>query len=177
MSPERNILGPEVGGSRHQSASGQPAYKALYEQLRSSILSGQLAAGTRLPPSRILAADTGMSRNTVLAAFEQLQAEGYVTGRQGSGTYVAQVLPERLLGDPATSVRPSPSSSATARVPGRLSARGDRLARTRRVPLPSVLDRRPRGTSFLIGLPALDAFPFETWAKLYRERFRRSAPS
>ncbi|MDT7765550.1 MAG: GntR family transcriptional regulator / MocR family aminotransferase, partial [Mycobacterium sp.] len=60
-----------------------PAYKALYEQLRTSILSGQLAAGSRLPPSRVLAAQNGLSRNTVLAAFEQLEAEGYIKGRRG----------------------------------------------------------------------------------------------
>ena len=153
--------------------SSVPAYKALYEQLRTSILSGQLAAATRLPPSRTLAAETGLSRNTVLAAFEQLQAEGYIEGRQGSGTYVAQVLPEQLLGTAGgASLYPSPSASTTAK----LSARGERLARTRRVPLPSVLGRKPRGTSFLIGLPALDAFPTETWGKLYSSRFNRSAP-
>src|SRR5687767_5748191 len=90
-------------------ATGVPAYRALYEQLRTSILSGQLAAGTRLPPSRALAAETGVSRNTVLAAFEQLRCEGYITGRQGSGTYVAQVLPEQLL---TTGSRRAPSPSA-----------------------------------------------------------------
>jgi GntR family transcriptional regulator / MocR family aminotransferase len=151
--------------------TGVPAYRALYEQLRTSILSGQLAAGTRLPPSRALAAETCVSRNTVLAAFEQLRSEGYITGRQGSGTYVAQVLPEQLLTTGSTRA-PSPSTSTTAK----LSARGERLARTRRVPLPSVLGHEPRGTSFLIGLPALDAFPFDTWARLYAARYSKSAP-
>ena len=103
----------------------------------------------------------GVSRNTVLAAFEQLQAEGYITGRQGSGTYVAQVLPEQLLTTTGSTRAPSPSASTSAK----LSARGERLARARRVPLPSVLGHKPRGTSFLIGLPALDAFPFDTWAR------------
>jgi GntR family transcriptional regulator / MocR family aminotransferase len=172
------VQGSHVTSARNTTASegtnsGQPAvpaYKALYEQLRTSILTGQLAAGTRLPPSRALAAETGLSRNTVLAAFEQLQAEGYITGRRGSGTYVAHLLPEQLLGTSGAVPPPSPPASTTAK----LSARGERLASTRRVPLPSVLGRKPRGTSFLIGLPALDAFPFETWAKLYQERFRRS---
>ncbi len=150
-----------------------PAYKALSEQLRTSILSGQLTAGSRLPPSRVLAAETGLSRNTVLAALEQLQAEGYIKGRQGSGTYVAHILPEQVLAAAGgASMLPSPSASTTAK----LSARGERLARARRVPLPSVLGRQPRGTSFLIGLPALDAFPFDTWKKLYSSRFGNSAP-
>ena len=170
MTSGRNT--PQTDRAR-SARSSVPAYKALYEQLRTSILSGQLAAATRLPPSRTLAAETGLSRNTVLAAFEQLQAEGYIEGRQGSGTYVAQVLPEQLLGTAGgASLYPSPSASTTAK----LSARGERLARTRRVPLPSVLGRKPRGTSFLIGLPALDAFPTETWGKLYSSRFNRSAP-
>ncbi len=170
MSPDRNIAGGDRGGA---ARSGVPAYKALYEQLRTSILSGQLGAGTRLPPSRELAAETGLSRNTVLAAFEQLQSESYITGRQGSGTYVARVLPEEMLevqGSAPSS--PAASTGTTAK----LSARGERLARTQRVPLPSVLGRKPRGTAFLIGLPALDAFPFETWKKLYTARFDRSAP-
>ncbi|MGH8919662.1 MAG: aminotransferase class I/II-fold pyridoxal phosphate-dependent enzyme, partial [Actinomycetes bacterium] len=46
----------------------------------------------------------------------------------------------------------------------------------RRVPLPSVVGHEPRGTAFLIGLPALDAFPFEIWARLYAGRFGRSGP-
>jgi len=170
VSPDRNIAGGDRGGA---ARSGVPAYKAHYEQLRTSILSGQLGAGTRLPPSRELAAETGLSRNTVLAAFEQLQSESYITGRQGSGTYVARVLPEEMLevqGSAPSS--PAASTGTTAK----LSARGERLARTQRVPLPSVLGRKPRGTAFLIGLPALDAFPFETWKKLYTARFDRSAP-
>ncbi|WP_345424905.1 PLP-dependent aminotransferase family protein [Pseudonocardia xishanensis] len=172
MTPARNT-GSSVDGDRGSSrATAAPAYKALYEQLRTSILTGQLPAGTRLPPSRSLATETGMSRNTVLAAFEQLQAEGYITGRQGSGTYVASVLPEQVLR--ATTAGPAAPSRSTGHA--KLSARGRLLASTRRVPLPSVLGRRPHGTAFLIGLPALDAFPFDTWAKLHRERFRKSGP-
>ncbi|MCF7551535.1 PLP-dependent aminotransferase family protein [Pseudonocardia sp. WMMC193] len=172
MTSARNTEVPVDGGPGSARAKAAPAYKALYEQLRTSILTGQLPAGTRLPPSRSLAAETGMSRNTVLAAFEQLQAEGYITGRQGSGTYVASVLPEQVLPPPATEqARPSTSTGRA-----NLSARGRRLAAARRVPLPSVLGRRPHGTAFLIGLPALDAFPFDTWAKLHRERFRKSGP-
>jgi len=125
-----------------------------------------------VPPSRELAAETGLSRNTVLAAFERLQSEGYVVGRRGSGTYVAKVLPEQLLTTRSrTSSVAAPSSPTTAK----LSARGEHLVRTQRVPLPSVLGHKPRGTSFLIGLPALDAFPLETWKKLYTARFDRSA--
>ncbi|TCK22098.1 PLP-dependent aminotransferase family protein [Pseudonocardia endophytica] len=161
------------GGDDLPGPSGVPAYKALYEQLRTSILTGQLAAGARLPPTRHLATETGLSRNTVLAAFEQLRAEGYIAGRQGSGTYVAHVLPEQLL----TTGPGTPATTASSASPAaRLSARGERLIRARRLPLPSVLGRAPHGTAFLVGLPALDAFPFETWTKLYTTRIRRSGP-
>lgn len=169
MTPRRNT--PSGAGPDRRSRE-VPAYMALYERLRSSILAGQLAAGTRLPPSRTMAAETGLSRNTVLAAFEQLEAEGYITGRRGAGTYVAALLPEQMLSATAGS-RPRtggrPGGVAT------LSARGRRLTQIRRMPLPAVLGRAPRGTAFLLGLPALDRFPFETWAKLYSERLRRSA--
>ena len=148
------------------------AYKALYERLRSGILSGQLAVGARLPPSRTLAAETGLSRNTVLAAFQQLEAEGYIVGRRGSGTYVAEILPEQLL---SATVSSAPAPTSTTGGVAALSARGQRLAQTRRVALPAVLGQVPRGTAFLIGLPALDHFPFATWAKLYADRLRTSA--
>lgn len=151
-----------------------PAYRALYEQLRSSILRGQLQAGSKLPPSRVLATQNGLSRNTVLAAFEQLEAEGYIIGRQGSGTYVAKVLPERFLETTSAALSAASRTSNTASA---LSARGEQLARARRMPIPSVLGHRPRGTAFLIGLPALDAFPLKTWSRLYSARLNNSGSS
>src|SRR3984957_16730155 len=62
-----------------------PAYKALYEQFRTSILTGQLAAGSRLPPSRVLAAETRVSRNTVLPALQRTRAAGVGAGRAARG--------------------------------------------------------------------------------------------
>ncbi|MET0456669.1 MAG: PLP-dependent aminotransferase family protein [Mycobacterium sp.] len=170
MTSKRNISSP--CGDKSNRTPTPPAYRVLYEQLRSSILSGQLAGGSKLLPSRVLAAQNGLSRNTVLAAFDQLAAEGYVTGRQGSGTYVARVLPEDLL---QTTPTPPSSTSPALYTKTALSARGERLARARRMPIPAVVGQKPRGTAFLIGLPALDAFPFKTWAKLYSTRFATSS--
>src|SRR5690348_6087594 len=73
--------------------SAIPLYRQLYEAMRHAILSGQLAAGTRLPSTRTLAKTLGIARTTVVVAFEQLLAEGYVEGQQGSGTYVSTILP------------------------------------------------------------------------------------
>ncbi len=63
---------------------------SLVRALREAVRDGRLAAGTRLPSSRGLAADLGLARNTVADAYGELIAEGWLTARQGSGTRVAQ---------------------------------------------------------------------------------------
>jgi GntR family transcriptional regulator / MocR family aminotransferase len=65
-----------------------PAYRWLCSGLRAAILEGRLRPGTRLPATRDLARAYHLSRGTIVAAFEQMKSEGYVTGRIGSGTYV-----------------------------------------------------------------------------------------
>ncbi|SUV09006.1 GntR family transcriptional regulator [Cytobacillus firmus] len=67
-----------------------PLIRQVYEQIRMRILHGELSAGECLPPSRELASSLGISRNVVVEAYDQLLAEGYIEGRQGSGTYVAE---------------------------------------------------------------------------------------
>lgn len=105
------------------SGSSDPLYRQIYDRLRASILSGELEPGRRLPSSRDLARDIQVSRNVVVAAYEQLLAEGYVEGRVGSGTFVAPALPElrgvslaRNDNTPAQpAARPAPQLSAFAR--------------------------------------------------------------
>jgi GntR family transcriptional regulator / MocR family aminotransferase len=75
------------------TAAGRRA--GLERALRDAIRSGRLAPGSRLPSSRALAADLGISRGTVSAAFDQLVAEGFLTARQGSGTTVSALLRPR----------------------------------------------------------------------------------
>jgi len=74
-----------------------PLYVQLFEQLRDLILDGRLKTRQRLPSTRALADDLGVSRTTTLAAYEHLMSEGYIEGRRGSGAYVAAHLPEDLL--------------------------------------------------------------------------------
>jgi len=81
----------------HEPKAGVALYRWLYEELRSAILAGRLRPGGRLPASRELAVQYGLSRPTIVTAFEQLRSEGYVEGKIGSGTYVSQTLPEQLL--------------------------------------------------------------------------------
>ena len=77
---------------------GQDAlYLQLYRALRRSILAGDLGPASRLPATRNLARDLGVSRNVVLQAYDQLYAEGYVSGHVGVGTFVAAELPDALL--------------------------------------------------------------------------------
>src|SRR5690242_7835179 len=84
-----------------------PRYAQLIRSLKGAILDGRFAAGARLPASRSLARELDISRNTVLAAYEQLQAEGFLVGRVGSGSYVASVW----------SPQPQRKSSATLVAP------------------------------------------------------------
>src|SRR5690349_22397856 len=78
-------------------SAGTPLYHWFYDELRSAILEGRLAPAARLPATRDLAQQYGLSRSTVVSAFEQLKSEGYVEGRVGAGTYVSEVLPDELL--------------------------------------------------------------------------------
>src|SRR5215475_10916171 len=84
------VLGPR--------AAGHPAQRWVYEGVRLAILEGRLRAGARLPATRDLARQHGLARGTVVAAFAQLQAEGYLRSTVGAGTFVGAVPPDALLG-------------------------------------------------------------------------------
>lgn len=139
-------------------SSPVPLHRQLYEGMRGDILAGRLAAGIRLPSTRALAAELGVSRNTVMGAYVQLLSEGYARGRVGAGTYVADALPDDLL-------------SAGSRDGGRLqkagsgrglSRRGEVLAAT-----PAITSRdlgAPR--AFRSGVPAPDGFPSRAWGRI-----------
>jgi GntR family transcriptional regulator/MocR family aminotransferase len=146
-------------------AAATPLFRQLYEGLRRGILDGTLAPGTRLPATRPLAAELGVARNTVVNAYDQLLAEGYLEGKMGSGTRVSRTLPEVML-----QVRPADKGTPPAPPPRRaLSRRGEQLTRAR------ALGARPSGVPrpFRPGTPALDAFPFETWWRLVARHQRR----
>ena len=76
-------------------SGGQPLNEQLYKGIKSLILAGVLRSGARLPASRILARELEISRNTVLAAYDQLLAEGFTEARPGAGTRVSADLPDR----------------------------------------------------------------------------------
>src|SRR3954469_20702033 len=80
---------------------GIPTFRQIHDGLRRAILDGRLRPGQRVPSTRGLATDLGVSRLPVLSAYEQLLHEGYLVGRTGSGTFVSDNIPDDLLRTPA----------------------------------------------------------------------------
>jgi GntR family transcriptional regulator / MocR family aminotransferase len=146
-----------------------PLWRQLYEGLRQAILEDRLPAGTRLPSTRALAAELVVSRTTVLNAFEQLLAEGYIEGKVGSGSYVARTLPDDFL----SISRPIADAPGRAQSHRSLSRRGAKLAGGSVGPF-QASGRRLR--PFLPWTPALDAFPHKLWASLVRRHLDRASP-
>ena len=86
----RRSSGPILTGIMLDHDGPVPLYRQVYEGFRAAILRRQLSPGERLPSTRTLARDLGISRYTVVEAFLQLLAEGYLEGKAGSGTYVTR---------------------------------------------------------------------------------------
>ena len=143
-------------------------YRGLYESLREAILTGQLAAGVQLPSTRSLASQFSISRSTVVNAYEQLHAEGYIIGKTGAGTFVAANLPEDSL-ETHKQIFSKPQEPVSPRAKD-LSERG-KLLQAKTI---SVLDeyQKKSFSAFQHGVPALDEFPFKLWSKLAGRRWR-----
>jgi GntR family transcriptional regulator/MocR family aminotransferase len=142
-------------------AAHRPLHRQIYFAIREAILDGRLKPGARLPATRALAADLGVSRNTVMAAFEQLRAEGYIDGQVGAGSFVSHRLPDDTL-RPAARVADNRASRPGPRA---ISARGAMLV--------GLQHRGSRPRPFSPGLPELEQFPFREWARLLARRWRR----
>jgi GntR family transcriptional regulator/MocR family aminotransferase len=149
---------------RLDRAAAEPLHQQLYRQIRDELTSASFNNNSsRLPSSRDLAAELGVSRFTVNVAFSRLHAEGYLRSRIGSGTFVAEPLPETFL------------SARTAKAEPRIE-RPPRLSeRVRNIP-----DQRvgrqfdfgiagPPGVSFVPAVAALDEFPIAIWERLREE--------
>ena len=146
-----------------------PLHMQVCDSLRRAITEGQLAAGTQLPSSRDLAELIQVSRNTVLNALDQLIAEGYLETHERQGTFVTSQLPEGFLHSPqGQAARPAEHPE-----PLRLSAHGQRMAGVK----PHQIRQGNAHNIFTNGIPALDHFPFELWAKLTARHYRYSPVS
>jgi GntR family transcriptional regulator/MocR family aminotransferase len=142
---------------RVDRGGGVPVVRQIYGQVRSAVLSGALRAGTKLPSSRAMASRLGVARASVVAAYEQLLAEGYAEGRHGSGTFVSA----DLTGLPArrrAATRPVKRRLVPA--PARAFSEFERAT--------TQTEARPFNT----GRTLLDARTVETWRKLTHRAVR-----
>ena len=156
----RSIIGFEM--IRLDRTAAEPLHKQLYRQIRDELRSGSFTDGaSRLPSSRTLAVDLGISRLTVKRAFSKLYAEGYLRSKAKSGTFVAHPLPETFL----TADQPKATRLVEhrSRISGRVRAIPDQRVR-KQFDL-GALEAGP-GVSLVPGLPAVDEFPIVIWERL-----------
>jgi GntR family transcriptional regulator/MocR family aminotransferase len=137
-----------------------PLYLQLSEGLRDAIVSGRICSGTRLPSTRGLARDMDVSRTTAIQAYRQLEREGYVVSEVGSGTYVTDELPDKVV---SASV-PAPSTNGHADHRRSLSDRGRKMVDR----FPNI-EHRHGVMPLLPAVPALDQFPYKMWRRIVRE--------
>ncbi len=144
-------------------ASTLPLTRQIYEGFRNAIVNGTLRPGQRVPSTRTLAAELGVSRIPALNAFAQLLAEGYFESRVGAGTVISRSMPDQVV---LAGPRPAVARSSPRRISRDIEA------------LPSVDTvlpwlRNERWGAFSVGQPALDQFPIETWSRLLIRHSRR----
>jgi GntR family transcriptional regulator/MocR family aminotransferase len=136
--------------------------RALHGQLKAAIIEGRLRPGLRLPATRVLASNYGVSRNTAIATYDLLLSEGYITTRHGAGTYVADVVPR--------GTRPANQQKSDVKRARQLGEFWQR---------PAVIDGSPAPDSvryqFRLGLPDVSRFPMETWRRLSARSLRSFA--
>ncbi|HLG83068.1 MAG TPA: PLP-dependent aminotransferase family protein [Bradyrhizobium sp.] len=144
--------------------SGTSVTQQTYLQVRSAILSRSLGPGTKVPSTRNLASRLGVARTSVIAAYEQLHVEGYLTAKPGSGTFIATEMPEPIPGHAVAQVR------AQSQIDGQRSRR----ILLRRPPTETVAhsDVRPFNT----GRTLVDARTLQIWRRLVHQAARMLGP-
>ena len=141
---------------------GTTLFQWVYDEIRSAILDGRLRRGMRLPSTRELARRYEVSRGTVVTAFEQLHAEGYLEGNVGAGTYVNTLIPEDFL-----HAKRGGTLQGARKSPPPLSQYARRLGRA--------ADARSQpARAFRAAEAALEAFPITLWAQVASRRLGRA---
>lgn len=151
--------------STQPDASARGAQRRIYAKLRTQIENGMLAAGTKLVSTRAMAAELGVSRTTVTAAYEQLAAEGFVTTAAGKSARVADGMSSRSGRAHAGSAQPD--------LPPALSLYGQRVAALQPYSMASPLAR----IDFRYGSVASRDFPTLGWQRAYRTELVKRGPS
>lgn len=137
-----------------------PLYRQLYGEIRQAILGGQMLPGMQLPPSREFCLALDISRQTVLNAYDQLLAEGYLRGSVGQGTFVNEDLPAQVQTRKSRDVQVA--DSVVAEEQRGLSQRGRRHID----PRGSTRYHQGQVRAFRVSMPDLGLFPFDVWARL-----------
>jgi GntR family transcriptional regulator / MocR family aminotransferase len=140
---------------------GKPVNRQLYQVIREAILAGVMPVGLQLPSSRDLARELGISRNTVIYAYEQLMAEGYLETRAGAGTFIADTVPDQIPDVSKTSALHANHGSSLG-----LSERGAQL-------ISHAGAYKLQWGAFMPGVPDLTTFPNKVWSRLQNKYWRR----
>lgn len=145
-------------------AAGVPLQQQIYSRLRQSIMSGAMTGGARLPSVRVLAAQLGVARNTVLAVYDQLLAEGCVEARAGSGHYVVDLSSQRARAAPEPYGRkpPLPRSRTPVRDFGFVHEN-----------FLTAMPMRP----FRPNMPSIEADHMQAWVRCYGRVLREAGRS
>lgn len=162
----RLIRGAELQFIRVAKADPAPIYRQIEDQIRAAILAGLITPGLRLPASRVLAQDLGVSRPTIVQVYEYLSFEGFLETRRGAGTFVSRTLPDYI---PKQDTQPENSSARDRSTAKPLSNIGARYAGLK----PAL--NRAQFAAFLPNIPAYDRFPFSRWQKIQNACIRHSA--
>lgn len=146
-----------------------PLHRQIALWMSRAILDGQLHPGQRLPSTRMLASELGVSRNTASSAYEELQAEEFIERTVGSGTIVSRVFSQRnqadtLSSEGTTSLHLSPFGQAL-------------LTQMRSMPASLMRLPTPRPSAFRLGGPDLEQLPMALWARLLARHARYSLPA
>jgi len=147
------------------SRGTDPLFLQVYRGLRDRIVSGAFPAGAKLPSTRAISEQLGISRTVAVLAYEQLLVEGYTNGRGGSGTYVSAAVfaPEALSNEKTPRLRLSRFGETAAQASERVNA-----FQKRKKALPY---------NFAYGRSDLETFPFETWRRILLRCARRAPVS
>ena len=137
----------------HEGDSALPQYIRLFRAFQQAIVAGHLQPGTKLPASRPLCTELGISRNTVKAAYEMLHSEGYVETRQGAGSFVATDLP-KLTGSNQLG-----SKGMMSQATPKLSSLASQLTEVRPP------NQTPPGALLLPAQPCIASFPWHQWQR------------
>ncbi|WP_430795117.1 PLP-dependent aminotransferase family protein [Achromobacter mucicolens] len=149
---------------RLADGASEPMNKRLYRGIREAILDGSIAADSRLPATRDLAAELGIARNTVVHVYSQLLAEGYTRSRQGNGTFVNASVPDSYL---ASGRRARQAHEAASRPS--LSPRGAAI-------VDGVSASPYQWGAFMPGVPDLTEFPHKKFGRIFSALWRNPAP-